>query len=225
MTRVSSSLGTTDTPAATRAETPGWRDPRMWVGIAIVAGSMVVGAMVLGASDDTEPVWAAARTMGTGHVLTADDVTVRHVRFADASDADLYYPAARPLPGDLRLVHAVGAGELLPRGAVGSAENEQLRQVPISVAADQVPGDVSAGTSVDVYLRPSSHDGCQGSPVCNGDPALSGVLVLDAPPVDQDFGAGGQRMLVLAMSTVEAHRFFRLLASVDEPVLTVVGRG
>jgi hypothetical protein len=213
------------TPQATRGATPGWRDPRMWVGIAIVAASVVAGALVLGASDDTEQVWAAARTMGTGHVLTADDVTVRRVHFADASEAALYYPGGEPLPADLRLAHGIGAGELLPRGAVGTAAADQLRQVPISVAADQVPGAVSAGASVDVYLRPSSHAGCQGSPVCTGRPVLSGVTVLDAPPVDQEFGAGGQRMLVLAMSSSEAHTFFRLLASVDDPALTVVGRG
>ena len=216
---------TSATPAATRATTPGWRDPRMWVGIAIVAASVVVVALVLGASDDTAPVWAAARTMGTGHVLTADDLTVRRVHFADASDADLYYPAGRPLPADLRLVHGVGAGELLPRGAVGSVTAGELRQVPVSVAADQVPGAVAAGATVDVYLRPSSHAGCQGSPVCTGRPVLSGVTVLDAPPPDQEFGAGGQRMLVLAMSSDQAHTFFRMLASVDDPALTVVGRG
>ena len=219
----------TDTPPpttpATRAATPGWRDPRMWVGVAIVAASVVVGALVLGGSDDTTPVWAAARTMGTGHVLTGDDLTVRRVHFADASDATLYYPAGQPLPAELRLVHGVGAGELLPRGAVGSVAAEQLRQVPISVAADQVPGAVTAGASVDVYLRPSSHAGCQGSPVCTGRPVLSGVTVLDAPPTDQEFGAGGQRMLVLGMSSGDAHTFFRLLASVDDPALTVVGRG
>jgi hypothetical protein len=97
--------------------------------------------------------------------------------------------------------------------------------VPISVAADQVPAAVAAGASVDVYLRPSSHAGCQGSPVCTGRPVLSGVTVVDAPAVDQEFGSGGQRMLVLGMTSGQAHTFFRLLASVDDPALTVVGRG
>jgi hypothetical protein len=213
-----------DTPAASRASTPGWRDPRLWIGVAIVAASVFVGALVLGTSDDTVPVWAAADTMGAGHVLTAGDLTVRRVRFADASDADLYYPADEQLPADLRLQREIGAGELLPRGAVASAGAGQVRQVPISVAPDQVPGEVSAGARVDVYLRPASHAGCQSSPVCSGRPALSGVTVLDAPPADQEFGTGGQRMLVLGMSSGQAHTFFRLLASVDDPALTVVGR-
>src|SRR4051812_22228293 len=140
----------TDTPAATRSGTPGWRDPRLWVGAAIVAASVLAGAMVLGASDDTVPVWAAARTLGTGHVLTAGDLTVRRVRFADASEAGLYYRAARPLPAGLRLVRPIDGGELLPRGAVGPTATAGLRHVPISVAADQVPGDVSPGADVDV---------------------------------------------------------------------------
>jgi hypothetical protein len=215
----------TDTPAATRSGTPGWRDARLWVGVAIVAASVLAGAMVLGASDGTVPVWAAAHTLGTGHVLTADDLAVRRVRFVEASDADLYYPAARARPAGLRLVHGIGAGELLPRGAVGSAATATLRQVPISVSTDQVPGDVSAGSDVDVYLRPSSRAGCQGSPVCTGRPVVSGVQVLDAPPVDQELGTGSERMLVLAMTGAEAHTFFRMLASVDQPALTVVGMG
>ena len=101
------------TPPASRATTPGWRDPRMWVGIAIVAASVVVGALVLGASDDTEPVWAAAQTMGTGHVLTSGDVTVRRVHFADASDAAVYYPAGQPLPAGLRMVPEDDSGSVV----------------------------------------------------------------------------------------------------------------
>jgi hypothetical protein len=54
---------------------------------------------------------------------------------------------------------------------------------------------------------------------------LSGVTVLDAPPVDQEFGSDGGRMLVLGMSQSQAHRFFRLFSSTDGPALTVVGRG
>jgi hypothetical protein len=97
--------------------------------------------------------------------------------------------------------------------------------VPISVAPDQVPRDVGTGTVVDVYLRPATHSGCEDAPVCSGRPVLTGVTVLDAPAADQEFGADGGRMLVLGMSSGEAHRFFRLFSSTDSPSLTVVGRG
>jgi hypothetical protein len=51
------------------------------------------------------------------------------------------------------------------------------------------------------------------------------VTVLDAPPPDEAFGAQGGRMLVLGVHDTDTHRFFRLLASTDDPSLTVVGRG
>ena len=215
----------TDMPNAQRASAPGWRDPRLWFGVALVAASVLVGALVLGTSDDTVAVWAAADTMGPGHTLTADDLTVRRVGFADAADAALYVGADEQLPSGLHLLHGVAAGELLPRAAVGSSDATALRQVPVSVASDQVPGSVGEGDVVDVYLRPATRSGCSGTPVCSGHPVLAGVTVLDAPPADQAFGSGGGRMLVLGVRDPDAHRFFRLLATTDDPSLTVVGRG
>jgi hypothetical protein len=222
---VSRNLGISDTPAARRVATPGWRDPRLWVGVAIVALSVIAGAWTFGGGDDTVPVWAATGPLAAGHRLTADDLTVRQVRFADAGDQDRYLPADRQLPADAVLVRPVGAGELLPGAAVGRGGASTSREVPISVAPDQVPRAVGVGDLVDVYLRPATHTGCAGSSVCSGAPVLSGVTVTDAPAVDQTFGPEGSRMLVLAMDESQAQRFFRVLASTDDPELTVVGRG
>jgi hypothetical protein len=221
-------LGITDVsaaPAARRASPPGWRDPRLWIGLAIVAASIVAGGVVLGTSDQTVPVWAAADTLGAGHVLTADDLAVRRVRFDDTDASSLYFRADRQVPADLRLSREVAEGELLPRAAVTRTESRELRQVPVSVAPDQVPGEVGVGDLVDVYLRPATHAACQASSVCDGLPVLSGVTVVDAPPAEEAFGADGSRMLVLAMAAAQAQRFFRLLAATDDASLTVVGRG
>ena len=78
----------TDTPTARRSSAPGWRDPRLWIGVALVAASVLAGAIVLGTSDDTVAVWAATDTMGPGHALTADDLTVRQVGFPDLIEVD-----------------------------------------------------------------------------------------------------------------------------------------
>jgi hypothetical protein len=218
-------LGITDVPAARRASPPGWRDPRLWVGVAIVAASIVAGVLVLGSSDETVPVWAAADTLGAGHVLTADDLAVRRVRFDDADAASLYLPADRQVPAELRLNRQVDAGELLPRAALGTTDGREQRQVPVSVAPDQVPAAVGVGDLVDVYLRPATHTACRDSSVCDGLPVLSAVTVVDAPPAEQAFGPDGSRMLVLAMPALQAQRFFQLLAATDDASVTVVGRG
>jgi hypothetical protein len=222
---VTRNLGISDTPAAGRVATPGWRDPRLWVGVAIVAASVLAGAWAFGSSDDTVPVWAAATALPAGHRLTADDLTVRRVRFADDGDRALYLAADQQLPADMVLLRPVGEGELLPGGALGRGGAASAREVPISVAPDQVPRGVGVGDVVDVYLRPATHHDCAGSPVCTGSPVLSGVTVADAPAVEQQFGPDGARMLVLSMDESAAHRFFRFLAATDDPALTVVGRG
>jgi len=199
--------------------------------VAIVAASVLVGAWALGDDDRTVPVWAATSALPAGHRLRADDLTVRQVRFGDADDQGHYLAADRQLPAGAVLVRPVGAGELLPGAAVGRSDVARSREVPIAVAPDQVPRDVGVGDRVDVYLRPATHLGCSGrsaaaaGPACDGTPVLAGVTVADAPPTAADFGPEGARMLVLAMDDTDAHRFFRALASTDEPTLTVVGRG
>jgi len=205
------------TPPATRAATPGWRDPRLWVGVLIVAVSVVAGARLLSAADDTVPVWSVASDMGAGDEVHPEDLVATRVRFADAGDLAGYFTADDELPADLVLTRGVGAGELLPRAAVGSAGQSRTLQVPVAVDAEQVPGSVRAGSVVDVYLvsQPGGKVG----------PALSAVTVVDAPPLEESFAATGKRQLVLAVEEQDATRFFRLLGSLESPVITVVRRG
>jgi hypothetical protein len=211
-------------PSAVRARPPGWRDPRLWVGLLIVALSVVGGSRLLAAADDTVAVWAVAADSGPGSTLTSADLVVRRVRFADDGDLAAYYAADATLPSDLRLVRGVGAGELLPRSAVGSAEQQAgLVQLPVAVEADHVPPAVRTGSVVDVYLL---GDGRAGRPSDPGAPVLKNVTVVDAPAVDGGFGvAGGTRQLVLAVPEDAATAYFVALAAVDTPLLTVVGRG
>ena len=43
-------------PPVSRAQSPGWRDPRVVVGVVIVAVCVLLGARVLGSADDTVAV-------------------------------------------------------------------------------------------------------------------------------------------------------------------------
>lgn len=210
-------------PAATRAGTAGWRDPRLWIGAAIVAVSVVAGARLMEAADDSVTVWAVADDMGAGDTLTAEDLVAQRVRFEEPDQLDTYFPADEALPSDLSLRRGVGAGELLPRAAVGPAAETDTLQLPVAVDPAQVPPAVRAGSTVDVYLTGSS-DG-EGRPTSRGAAVLSGVTVIDAPPLDEGFAVSGQRQLVLAVTEEDAARFFRLVGRLADPTLTVVRRG
>ncbi len=195
----------------------------MWVGILIVAVSVVAGSRLLAAADDSVDVWAAEGDMGAGDTVSADDLVVRRVRFSETTDLDRYFGADEALPADLQLLRGIGAGELLPRTAVGPAGDDGLLQLPVAVDAEQVPPSVAAGSIVDVYLVPTTGADCRSG--CDGKPVLAGVTVVDASRADDGFGSTGKRQLVLGVGSDDAGAFFRALGSSDGATVSVVRRG
>jgi hypothetical protein len=213
------------TPAQ-RVRRPGWRDPRLWIGVVLVAGSVVAGSRLLAAADDTVQVWAAASELGAGARLTEEDLVAARVRFADERTLAAYFAVDDELPADLELVRGVAEGELVPRAVVGSAGESGLLEVPVAVEPEQVPPSVAAGAVVDVYVVAAPAPEGEGAGAGPGDgPALAGVTVVAAPPLAESFGTSGRRQLVLAVPEDAAAPFFALLGSHDTAVLTVVRRG
>jgi len=212
-------------PVAVRATTPGWRDPRLWIGIAIVAVSVVAGARLLAAADDTVQVWVTVDDLGAGDLVTEADLDVRQVRFADDADLDRYFRADDELPADLQLTRGVGAGELLPRAAVGAAADADRLQVSIEVAPGRVPPSVDSGAVVDVFVLDNGADELGRRARDDSGPALAEVTVVDAPEPDASFGTtAGLRQIVLAVPEHEVSDFHTLLDSIQDPVISVVRR-
>lgn len=136
-------------PVAHRLRRPSWRDPRLLVGLLLVAASVVGGALVVQRADDTRPVWAARRALTPGEPLGADDLVVRRIRL-DA--AQRTYLSAEQAPADgTVLLRFVGAGELVPSAAVGGRDQVELRPVAVPVAADAAEG-LRPGALVDVWV-------------------------------------------------------------------------
>jgi hypothetical protein len=211
-------------PPATRAVAPGWRDPRLWMGVAIVAVCVVAGARLFAAVDDTVSVWATAADLGPGDRLTDADLVAQRVRFADGGDLDHYFTVDQELPADLELTRAVGEGELLPRAAVGAAGGSDTVQVRIAVDNEQVPAAVDAGSVVHVYLLGPADGGGDGGGA-GGAPALEAVTVVDAPPVEDNVAATGNRTIDVVVTETQARAYFARRAALDDPVVTVVKVG
>jgi Flp pilus assembly protein CpaB len=219
MSCVTSTLGTTEPPPAARVTAPGWRDPRLWIGLVLVAASVLVGARVLARADESVTVWAAVRELPAGHPLTPDDLRGVRVRFLAEGDRERYLSATAALPEPATLLRPVGAGELVPADAVGDPGASGLLSVPLSVSALAVPPDVGPGSVVDVWVTTETESGR-----AVAKPLLTEVLVLAAPAQADGFGAGGNRQLVLGVAPEQADALGKTLAARGDSGLTVVGR-
>lgn len=222
-------MGTPVPPAAQRVARPAWRDPRLWLGVLLVTGSVVLGARLLAAADDTVTVWALSGERGAGAPVAAADLVVQRVRFADDATLERYFTADEPVPDDLVLVRAVGEGELLARSAVGAADEEAVLRVPLEVDPNRVPPDVAAGSVVDVWLTDGSGPvdaptAAKGADDKTDGPALSGVTVVAAPSYDDTFAVTGARQLVVAVEDDRAAEFELLLSTLQDPVIRILQR-
>lgn len=204
-------------PPATRVGRSGWRDPRLWIGVVLVTVSVVAGARLLAAADDTVTVWAVVDDLGAGSAIAEDDLVAVRVRFADGGDLDRYFRSDDRLPADVVLLRGVGAGELLPRAAIGSAADAGVLHVPIEVEPHRVSPAVSTGSVVDVWVSDPGSGRRDDEP----EAALSRVTVVEAPALEESFAVNGTRQLVLAVPQDEVAAFEALLGSIDAPVIRV----
>jgi hypothetical protein len=198
-----------------RARTPGWRDPRLWIGVALVAISVVAGARILGADDTTVVVWSAADDFAPGTQLSEDDLVGRRVDFSDGADLARYYTSDDTLPAQLRLNRAVGAGELLPRSALVNQSSDGRVQLPINLENGAVSKGLSSGAVVDVYVSGGRH--CA---------ECAGAILTEVPVTEVDLADDlGTKQVVLAVDQDQADRWFALVGTLDQPTITIAEVG
>lgn len=250
MVRVSGHLGNVRPQQATRATAPGWRDPRLWVGMLIVAVSVVVGARVLASADDTVAVWAAREDLPAGSTVAPDDLVAVEVRFRDGDRLGEYVAASEPPDPDLRLDRDVGAGELLPSAAVVPADESDVLHLPVTVEPGLVPPGVGVGSVVDLWVAgsdlpdpsdeaaapdPSAPSAPSDGPDGSGSSSsaarsgavllLEGVRVVDAPGASTQVGSVADRQLVLAVPDEQRDAVRTAVAAMAAGTVTVAQRG
>jgi Flp pilus assembly protein CpaB len=198
---------------------PAWRDPRLLVGVLLVCTSVVVGARVLAAADDTVPVLVARGPLAAGERLEAGDVGTVRMRFADTEDADRYLPADADVAGTV-LLRPVGSGELLPRAALGSPGDAGQVAVPLPVDATRVPGGIRAGSVVDVWAGADPQGGG------GGGTARTQRLLREAPVLSVDrpdgLGPGTVVQVVVGIPEDDADAVARRIAGLTGASLLLV---
>ena len=198
-------------PVATRLRRPGWRDPRLLAGIAMVAASVALGAWVVRSAQGTVPVYAARHAIVAGDDVRESDLAVVQVR---GVGLDHYVRADRPFDGAVA-VRTVGAGELVPREAVGDAAHIAVRSV--SVPLTHSPSkDVRVGAVVDLWLTPPREDSrgadAQAAPAAPRELA-SGLTVAQVSSPGGAFDVGREMTVHVLVPTDALPRVLGALAS------------
>jgi hypothetical protein len=137
-----------NSPVSRRVRSPSWLDLRLVAGIALVLASILVGVKVVSSADHTVRVWAADHQLAPGVVLQAGDVRSVSVRLPHATSGTGYIAVATNLVG-LAVNRVIGAGELIPRTAVGVAEAATTVTIPLG--GDNAP-KISAGQRLIVWV-------------------------------------------------------------------------
>ncbi|CAN5251347.1 flagellar protein FlgA [soil metagenome] len=141
-------------PVANRLRRPGWRDPRLFAGVAMVAGSVALGSWVVQGAERTTQVYVARDALTPGSAVEASGLGVAQVRLVDV-DVSRYLTVAQGLPQDSVALRVVAPGELVPRAALGSAAELDVR--PVAIAVTVAPSaDLVAGSLVDLWDVPAT---------------------------------------------------------------------
>lgn len=135
-------------------------DPRLVVGITLVAASVAGTVGIVSASDRTVAVYSLREAVGRGQTL-ADGVLVEsEVALGSLSDG---YLRVGDLPeGELVVTRALAAGELVPAAAVEPLSATTTASVVLPVQGPVADGIVP-GAFVQVWSLPSSAAGEEGA--------------------------------------------------------------
>lgn len=203
-------------PRASRLATPGWLDGRLVLGVLLVLVSVVVGARVLSSADRSTLVWAASKDLTAGTLLADGDLEPVRVRLFES--AGQYVGAGGQPPVGYVVRRGLGAGELLPQGALTEpAQDAELRLVTVPVEAGHYPPTLRDDQRVDLWVTPRADPDPERDPAEDGTAAptadppttpaplllrgaqqvLSQVVVASGPVQDDLAGAGGTVPIVL----------------------------
>jgi hypothetical protein len=188
-----------------------WGDARFFLGVLLVAASVVGVWLVVSAARQTMPAYAAAHTIVPGQAIRLGDLEVVDVALGSVAGR---YLTAEDLRDAVVATRTIEAGELVPAASVGDPASARTTSVVVRSAVD-VPASVEAGTVVEVWAAPALEHGGYDEPH---------ILVADATVVsvtrDDSMIGGGAAALELVIPRADVPA--TLAAMADESALSIV---
>lgn len=195
-------------PPARRLAPPSWINLRMISGTLLILLSVGAGASLLSAADRSVLVWAAARDVAAGTVLTTEDLRPVRVRLFDTAPS---YVGVVAVPTGRTVSRRLAEGELLPIAALRTIAPGVVVNIPVPPA--NAPS-VARGQTVDVWA---------GGKDCGPERVLAGVPVQEVRSGTGALSAGaGALQVVVRVDAAEAERVLAALSQEAAIRLVVV---
>jgi len=195
-------------PAGRRLKPPSWLNLRLLGGVLLVLLSVGAGAGLLSSADRSVLVWAVARDVAAGTVLTSEDLRPARVRLFESAPGYLDLDA---VPTGRTVSRRLAEGELLPVAALAAAAPGVVVNIPVPPA--NAPA-VARGQSVDVWAAGKG---------CGPERVLAGVPVQEVRTESGALSAGaGALQVVVRVGPAEAERVLAALSREATIRLTVV---
>jgi len=198
-------------PVAGRLKRPSWRDPRLLIGLLLIAISVIAVTSLVRSADQTAPYYTANDVLTPGTVLKESDLLIAHVRVAEG----VYAKADVEPPWGSVVTRIVGAGELVPADAVSSVADVEVRAVAVVTSTPLARG-IETGSIVDVWLTAEALAGPASTQVASG-------LVVDQVERDEGAFAVGSTETVYVLVPVDAMSQFLGAIATDGDV-SIVGQ-
>lgn len=120
-----------------------WKDPRLAIGVILIAGGGVAGSILLG-GESSVPLLRASAPVAEGSVLSESQFVVAELPERVGKD----YVRSGQIPDGAVAAHGIEAGDLLPSSVIGEPGGLLDVTIPLIVAP---ASSVAVGSQVDVW--------------------------------------------------------------------------
>jgi hypothetical protein len=125
-------------------------DPRLVIGIVLVAASTVGVTAVVAGLNHTVAVYRAAEPLAAGARITAADLVATPVRLGQQQRL---YLSGRVPAGGYVVTRTIAEGEIVPLSALGTAESVDVAAVVVNLST-RLSGSIVPGAVIDLWAAP-----------------------------------------------------------------------
>jgi hypothetical protein len=186
---------------------------RTYFAIGLLVISLLAAIAITGKANQSVTVWAASSEIMPGDAIS--NLNIRAVKVFLPESINEYMSSRNVIHNGISN-RRIASGELIPRRAVSvSFAGEATRSVPLRIARNDLPSDLTSGQVVDIYYLPQAN--------LNSTKAVRTELISEAVLVEsidqKSKDMGGEIGIVLKIPEFEV---MKLLAALNNSRVVVV---